>query len=235
MTQDEGRYRFRSSLLNAVTEQENNTLRNKSFSQARALVDDREVSRSQVVQVISELMKIASSPMIKLSLVHFIHEITTRDEQEYPELFWVILDSQILFEAENDISVVGRLIAGTLIDIGGREAMRAYLTYILLTQQDENKIRKAAMAFYPTGHTVSSLQILDQVISASPSLNLDINYVWLSAYLDAEGSIFKEGTAKLSAGEKEYLKGFFTRGLSLPNEFIHQSSQKALALLEEKA
>jgi hypothetical protein len=200
----------------------------KAEETAYELVLTEQLNHVQVVQALSELMRTAKILKDKIWLVFFMARINRESSNSYQEFFWIIIESDVLFEA-TDISRIGRMIAGKLVEIGGAEIFRSYLVYVILTQE-KDKLKNAVMAFLSVGHTMTSLRIVAQVVSQVEGFTSDL---WLFVYFDAGRLVFREDTPVFSEEDKNYLKQFFTRGLTLPNKFIIEECQRSLERLAE--
>jgi hypothetical protein len=168
----------------------------------------------------------------KAGLIYTMEDLicvsTTRGGYGYPELFWLVLESNILFEF-TDISDVGRLIGGFLCKTGGAQLTRSYLVQTLLGK-DTTRHANAFMAFYATGHSLQSLRIVMQV---APEPNESNAQLYVFIYGDAWAFLVNNKDVKLSNGDKVDLIAFFTRGLTLSNHLAVDYCQKALAILGE--
>jgi len=158
----------------------------------------------------------------------FIFNSRDRDGYGYPELFWPVLESNILFEF-TDISDVGRLVGGFLCRTGGVQVTRSYLIHTLLSD-DKTKHTNAFMGFYATGHTLESLRI---VVKVAPKPNESNAQLFVLIYRDAYVFFATHKDLKLTNDDKAVFTAFFTLGLSSPNSFVIDSCQEALAVLGE--
>ena len=168
----------------------------------------------------------------KVLLIYFMSDLINLSKERggygYPELFWLVLDSNLLFEF-TDISDVGRLIGGFLCRTGGVQATRSYLIHTLLGT-DTAKHANALLAFYATGHSLQSLGI---VMEVAPEPNESNAQLYVFVYGDAVTFLLRNKTMTFADKDKAALTAFFTRGLSLSNAFVVAYCQQALMLLVE--
>ncbi|MEP7288691.1 MAG: hypothetical protein ABI947_23305 [Chloroflexota bacterium] len=209
--------------------QSDNYHRNALWDRILTVFDSGYATEFGVLQTLSSLFQNADRPG-KLSLIITMDDLvyisTSRGGYGYPELFWLVLESNLLFEY-TDISDVGSRIAGFLCRTGGIQATRTYLIHILLSD-DKTKHTNAFLAFYATGHSLQSLRITMEVAPEPTDSNTQL-YVFI--YSDAWAFLARNNDVKLSAEDKADLTAFFNRGLALTNSFAIDYCQKALEIL----
>ncbi|MBX3080187.1 MAG: hypothetical protein KF716_01050 [Anaerolineae bacterium] len=205
--------------------------RNLLWAQILTLFESGQTTELSLLQTLTSLFRNADlrgkSDLIYL-MDALVYSSTERDGYGYPELFWLVVESNILFEF-SDISDVGRFIGGFLCRTGGVEATRSYLIHKLLSK-DTATHANALVAFYATGH---SLQSLRAVVELAPEPNNSNAQLYVFIYIDAWTFLAKNRDVKLTPTDKLALTAFFSRGLALMNSFKPNYCQKALAILEE--
>ncbi len=170
----------------------------------------------------------------KLGLIHLMNDLIDYSIDlggyNYPELFWLVVESNLLFEF-TDISDVGSRIGGFLRKTGGAQVTRSYLIQTLLSK-DTTRHANAFMAFYATGHTLQSLRI---VMKVAPEPNENNASLYVCIYADATRFLATNKDIELTNEDRIALKTFFSRGLTLTNQFAIDYCQQALAILANQS
>lgn len=192
------------------------------------LVDSSAVTRFDVVQAIASLFTSGSPWPYKKALLVFMETLLSLKEpghveQRYPEFFWIVLNTNILFEVD-DVSDIAK-ISGLLRSTGGAEVLRAYLLVTLLTG-DTTRLANAIKAFYPVGHTIHTLTAVDGIVEDARDANLRH-----TLYQHALLLIGRDKPLPFSIEDINYLRAFFTRGLAEADLTVRDICQEALKRL----
>ena len=199
-----------------------------AFNELWRLIEVESVDRVDIIQAVLDLYTPDSTWLIKKSLIVFMMTLVSLQGAAHPgysvpEFFWIVLGSNVLFEVTDisDIATISELLQMT----GGTEILRGYLVATLLSG-DIAKRPNAVRAFYPVGHTISTLKVTHRVLAN----DLDVSLLSL-LYQHALFLVPQDGLLPFSNPEKSYLYDFFTRGLSIPDPRIIEACREALKRL----
>lgn len=191
-----------------------------------ALISSGQVALADVIQAIARLLASAvCGYRCKRYLLYFIEQLIDREQLKDPDdqylgLFWVVHNSNLVFELDDisDVATISRI----LRDTGGAELLRSFLVVTLLSG-DDTKRANAVKAFYPVGHTISTLKVVDRVLKNTQDFGL-LNIF----FHDASRLIPRDGLLPFSEDDRNYLRDLFSRGLSSAHPQIVETSQQAL-------
>jgi hypothetical protein len=186
------------------------------------LIERQEISPSDVVQALSDVFY--NYPEEKLFLLQIMRAIVFTSKlfngYAYPEFFWIVVHSNILFEISNINDIMTML-----KDISNNETLRSLLTYMVITGNEASR-RNAARAFYYVGFTRETLRLVTELSSVK-----DVDqYRYICAV--AMGTLFGERAKTFSKDERDYFRSFFERGLESPDDHIVADSRRALEQLD---
>jgi hypothetical protein len=198
----------------------------KIYSDLLTMIEQDIVPPNIVVDSMSHIFFQYSS--LRPFLLHFMRSISFTSARKgaysYPEFFWIIVKSNILFDNYNISDLMS-----VIVDFCNPQVLRAYLTYLLITS-DKDKQDAIVRAFYYVGYTAESLRIVNQIVPMDEN-HLDLyNYI----YLDVLSLIFSERAISLSLDERGWLRSFFTKGLNSRHSGIVETCKKALAQIDKK-
>lgn len=141
-----------------------------------------------------------------------------RQQYDYPEFFWLVLQSDNFMKSP----ICDQ--ANLLSKLGPVEVVRARLSYLLITRTDISP-PDLIRAYYYTGHTPDSLQLMTQLIPASDET------LYVLVYTDALSMLYRQTPEALPEKDQAFLVDFFKRGLKMTNPRIQANCQKALQKL----
>src|SRR4051794_29654547 len=72
------------------------------------MIASEQFSKTEVIQSLSTLFHSELEPLAKFRLVLFMHEVYWRKYQ-YPEFFWILIESNMLFEVEANPGTIARI------------------------------------------------------------------------------------------------------------------------------
>lgn len=211
----------------AVNEKPNEkTNRNEIYSEFSTLIEEGQVSINAVVTTISEMFsKFATRKLGVLLIMRtmFVNS-TFKGGYKYPEFFWLIVKQGILDEMTEVDTVLP-----AVVEICGHDLIRSYLHYRLLEKPQQN-IRSVISAFYYTGYTIQTLEIISSTIPVNETHLELYTFIFSDAFFSI---IHPQRQLSLTKEDKEFLRGFFTQGLKTNNVSIIKSCKNALIRLEE--
>jgi hypothetical protein len=196
---------------------------NQIHEQLLNMIEQEEVTPAIVVQSLSDIYsKNLSRYLFIIQIMRtIVYTTKMKGGYLYPEFFWIIVKNNTFFETDNMHDLIDYI-----AEFCDRNILRAYLTYLLMTSE-EYKQMHILKAFYYIGYSVQTLKVVIQTLPINENNAKLYNII----YSDVMSFTFSEHAKLLSIQEKSWLQDFFTKGLTLGDNDVIKSCQKALGKL----
>ncbi len=130
-------------------------------------IADESAMPEAVIQIITQLF--AQYPEHDLILLQLLRSISDINKWQggylYPEFRWLVV--QLIATKDMDWFEQVYDVIPVLVDICGTELMRAFLLTMLVNPTHKTNMLTLLRAFYYTGHTIETLQMLHRLIKPS--------------------------------------------------------------------